>query len=74
METIIFKAPDGTKARLKSISGNVSQLLREWTAALTEQRIQGSALDKAGDLVGCVNGPRHMATSKDYLKQYEKHR
>ena len=74
METIIFKARVGTRARLKKIRPNVSALLRE----LTEQALQGkpdtvSAHDKARHLIlPAGSGVKHLATRKDYLKQYGK--
>jgi hypothetical protein len=78
METIIFKAPEGTRARLKKIRPNVSALLRE----LTERAFQGypdsaSAHDKARHLIlPSGSGVKHLATRKDYLNQYgkKKHR
>ena len=78
METIIFKAPVGTRARLKKIRRNVSSLLRE----LTEQALQGnpgtlSAHDKARHLIlPGGSGVKHLATRKDYLRIYgkKKHR
>ena len=70
METIIFRAPDGTKARLKSINANVSELLREETKKLIDGKRRPSAYDKAKHLCGIFSGPGDLATSKDYLKQY----
>ena len=71
METIIFKVPDGTKAKLKQISPNLSELLREETRKLISGRASGSALDKARHLSGVFKGgPANASTSKDYLKQY----
>jgi hypothetical protein len=78
VETIIFKAPAGTRARLKKIRSNVSALLRE----LTEQALHGnpdgvSAHDKARHLIlPRGSGVKHLATRKDYVKQYgqKKHR
>ena len=78
METIIFKAPEGTRARLKQIRPNVSAFLRE----ITEQALLGhpravSAHDKARHLIlPGGSGVKHLATRKDYLKQYgkKKHR
>ena len=78
METIIFRAPAGTRARLKKIRSNVSALLRE----LAEQALQGhpsgvSAHDKARHLIlPRGSGVKHLATRKDYLNQYarKKHR
>ena len=71
METIIFKVPTGTKARLKKLNPNVSELMREQTERLIQRGGSGSALDKAGHLVGMFKGgPKDASTSKDYLKQY----
>lgn len=71
METIIFKAPHGTKSRLRRINPNVSALLREQVGKLLERRVNGSAYEKAEDLCGVIKGgPTNAATSKDYLKQY----
>ena len=73
METIIFKAPDGTKARLKSIHPNVSELLREETKKIINGKRPRSAYDKARHLCGIFkDAPRDLATSKDYLKHYAK--
>jgi hypothetical protein len=74
METIMFKAPAGTKAKLRAINPNVSALLREQTERLLSGR-NGfrSAHDKAGHLIGSIKGgPRNISTTKDYLKQYAK--
>lgn len=72
METIMFKAPDGTKAKLKRLRGNVSALMREQVDELIRQQsASGSAYDKSVQLCGSIKGgPRNVATSKDYLKQY----
>jgi hypothetical protein len=72
METIIFKAPDGTKARLKDIHPNVSELLREETKRIIGGKRPRSAYEKARHLCGIFSGPGNLATSKDYLKQYAK--
>ena len=71
METIIFKVPDGTKAKLKNINPKLSELMREQTRRLIKHGASGSALEKAGQLVGMFKGgPTDASTSKDYLKQY----
>jgi hypothetical protein len=72
METIIFKVPAGTKAKLRRVRRNVSALLREQVDQLIRQQAaKGSAYDKASDLIGSIKGgPRNVATSKEYLKQY----
>ncbi len=73
METIIFKAPVGTKARLKSINANISELLREETEKIIARKRDLSAYEKAKHLCGIFKGaPRNLSTSKDYLKQYAK--
>ena len=75
METIIFKAPDGTKARLKRINPNLSALLRNQVEKLFTHRAGGSAFDKAASLCGSLKGtPRNASTDKAYLKQYAKTR
>lgn len=67
----MFKAPDGTKARLKGISPNVSALMREAAERLIETSGRGSAFEKAERLCGLLKGgPANASTSKDYLKRY----
>ena len=71
METIIFKAPGGTRAKLRRINPNISALLREQVEKLVEREGSGSAHEKAGDLCGVFkSGPREASINKDYLKQY----
>jgi hypothetical protein len=71
METVIFKVPDGTKKKLKSINPNVSELLREQVERLIQSQASGSALDKARHLCGVFKGGRRdLSTAKDYLKRY----
>ena len=74
VETIIFKAPAGTKARLRRINRNISELLREQVENLIGRAGKGSAYEKAASLRGSVSGPGNASTSKDYLKQYGKKR
>ena len=71
METIMFKAPEGTRSRLRQISPNVSALIREAVEQVLKSAGTGSAYEKAGRLCGKFKGgPRNASTSKDYLKQY----
>ena len=73
METIIFKARPGTRAKLRKINPNISALLRQGVEEMIKGKRPGSALEKAGHLCGIFKGaPRNLATSKDYLKQYAK--
>ena len=69
METIIFKVPDGTKAKLKSIHQNISAVLREQTEILISKRASGNAHAKARHLI--CDGPGTLSTGRDYLKQYD---
>lgn len=71
METIIFKAPGGTRAKLRRINPNISALLREQVEKLVERTGTGSAHEKAEDLCGVFkSGVRDASISKDYLKRY----
>ncbi len=71
METIVFKVPDGTKAKLKRINRNVSELMREQAERLVEGKARaGSAHDKARHLCGIFNAGRSVSTGREYLKQY----
>ena len=71
MESIIFKAPPGTREKLRSINPNVSALLRQSVEQLIQGRGRNSAHEKARHLCGVFKrAPRDLATSKDYLKRY----
>jgi hypothetical protein len=71
METIIFKARPGTRGRLRGINPNVSAVLRQGVEEMIKRKRAGSALEKSKHLCGIFKGgPRDLATSKDYLKQY----
>lgn len=71
METIMFKVPDGTKAKLHQLNPNMSALLREQVARLLKHRSNGTAYQKAEHLCGVIKGgPRNAATSKAYLRLY----
>jgi hypothetical protein len=71
VETIIFKAPTGTKAKLRQINNNLSALLRGQVEELLRRKSKDSAYQKAESLCGVIKGgPKNAAISKDYLKQY----
>jgi len=71
VETIMFKAPASTKAKLKKISPNVSSLMREAAERLIKSSSHGSAFDKSQRLCGVLKGgPVDASVSKDYLNQY----
>jgi len=71
VEIIRFKVPEGTKAKLRQLSPNVSELLREQIQRLFQDRAKGSVHERAGRLCGVIKGGRRdVATSNEYLKQY----
>jgi hypothetical protein len=71
VETIMIKVQSGTKARLRRLNPNLSELLREQIDRLLSHPTKGSAYDQAADLCGVIKGgPRDVSTSKEYLKQY----
>ncbi len=72
METIVFKAPVGTKARLRRLNSNISALMREQAERLVRRGHRGSAFEKAEDLCGSANMSVKASTSKAYLRQYAK--
>jgi hypothetical protein len=75
VETIMFKVPEGTKARLRQLNRNVSELLREQIERLLHERASDSVHDRASRLCGVIKGGRRdVATSKEYLKQYAQKR
>ena len=67
----MFKAPDGTKAKLKRLNPNVSALVREAVQRLLASTGEGSAFEKSERLCGVFKGgAANASTSKDYLKRY----
>ncbi len=73
METIIFKARPGTREKLRGLNPNVSALLRQSVDEMLHRQGGSSAYEKAKHLCGIYKGaPRHLATSREYLKIYGK--
>jgi len=75
MEIINVKVPNGTKSKLRQVNRNVSALIREQIERLLERNASGeqSAYHRIAHLCGILRGgPRDMATTKEYLKQYGK--
>jgi len=71
METLRFKVPEGSKARLRQLNRNMSALLREQVARLLKHQFNGSAYQKTERLCGGIKGgSKNAATSKKYLKLY----
>jgi hypothetical protein len=69
METIIFKAPVGTKEKLRELNPNISDLLRQATENLFIKR-KLSAHDRAKHLI--FHGGGKMSRGKEYLQIYAK--
>ena len=75
MEIINVKVPNGTKGKLRRVNPNISALIREQIERLLERDAGShqSMYDRTAHLCGVIKGgPRDMATSKEYLKQYGK--
>lgn len=71
METIIFKAPVGTKDKLRELNPNISDLMRQAAENLINGRKQ-SAHERAKHLIFRGNG--RAARGKEYLQIYAKKR
>jgi hypothetical protein len=77
VKTLCLKLPEATAARLavaarkrsQSKSAVVRAILDE---CLTEGKAaaEGSCLEVAADLAGCVTGPRDLSTQKSHLQGY----
>ena len=66
----MFKAPTGTKAKLKRLNQNISALLRGQVEKLLTPSADDTAHAKAAGLCGVFKGPVNASTTRDYLKQY----
>jgi hypothetical protein len=69
METIIFKAPVGTKEKLRELNPNVSDLLRQATENLIG-RHKRSMYERYKHLM--FHGGGKLSRGKEYLKIYAK--
>ena len=77
MEIINVKVPNGTKSRLRQVNPNISALIRDQIERLLERNTNSnqSMYDRTAHLCGIIKGgPRDLASSKEYLKQYGKKR
>lgn len=75
MEIINVKVPNGTKSKLRQVNPNVSALIREQIERLLDRKASRnqSMYDRTAHLCGVIKGgPRDIASTKDYLKQYGK--
>ena len=77
VEIINVKVPNGTKGKLRRVNPNISALIREQIELLLERNANSSqsVYDRTAHLCGIIKGgPRDMASSREYLKQYGKKR
>jgi metal-responsive CopG/Arc/MetJ family transcriptional regulator len=80
MKTISLKLPDGLHAKLVRSAKQEGQSKSEVVRAALEQFFNGqrkskkfvSALELAGDLVGCCEGPGDLSTNPKYLEGFGK--
>ncbi len=82
MKTISLKLPVGLHAKLDRAAKQRKQSKSNLVRAALEQFLNGreaskperkiSALELAGDLVGCVAGPGDLSTNPKYLEGFGK--
>lgn len=77
MKTISLKLPDELDKELTTRAEHrqttKSALIREAIEGYLTSNTpppRGSALDLAGDLVGCVEGPGDLSYNKDYFRDF----
>lgn len=77
MKTLSLKLPDGLarelSAQARSRGTTKSEILREALAEFLARvpRPEGSSfLDRAGELVGCLEGPEDLSYNKKHLDDY----
>ena len=76
MKTLCLKLPEATAARLAVAARKRSQSKSALVRAILEERLaegeaaEGSCLDVAADLAGCVAGPSDLSTQKKHLQGY----
>ena len=77
MKTLSLKLPESLFAMLTAASEkrgeSKSTVVREAIAAYirAQQSVhQGSCLDLANDLAGCVDGPEDLSSNKTHMRRY----
>jgi metal-responsive CopG/Arc/MetJ family transcriptional regulator len=76
MKTISLKLPTELSVKLERAAKKRSQSKSEVVRAALESFLNGdqplSALDLAGDLVGCFEGPGELSTNPKYMEGFGK--
>jgi Arc/MetJ-type ribon-helix-helix transcriptional regulator len=77
MKTISLKLPESLDAKLSRVAKQRDQSKSEVVREALEQMLNGSraakplsALDLAGDLAGCLEGPGDLSTNSKYMEGY----
>jgi predicted transcriptional regulator len=77
MKTLCLKLPEATAARLAAAARKRSQSKSAVVRAILDECLtkgeaaaEGSCLDVAADLAGCIAGPRDLSTQKKHLHGY----
>jgi predicted DNA-binding protein len=74
MKTLSLKLPPGLSIRLERAAKARGQSKSEVVRAALERFLNGerpmSALELAGDLVGCCEGPADLSTNPKYMEGY----
>ncbi len=77
MKTVSLKLPRSLDAKLTTVArrrrASKSAVVRDALEAFfaSDGRLRGvSVLDLAGDLAGCVEGPRDLSTNKKYMRGF----
>jgi metal-responsive CopG/Arc/MetJ family transcriptional regulator len=75
MRTISLKIPDSLDRELDQLASERhttrSAIMREAIKSLSKKK-KRSALDLAGDLVGCLHGPGDLSTNPKYMRGFGK--
>lgn len=79
MRTLSLKLPESVAIRLAAAARKRSQSKSAIVRALLDERLtedesaaEGSCLELAADLAGCVAGPRDLSTHKKHMRGYGK--